>query len=110
MRDLNEERIRVLVNDIYEGENELELHKKELKLKSKKEELKKLIAETVEPNDKGQHLVIVDGLKALVFNRKGRTTFDSKKAKELLHPNTFRAITNIGKPQVVLDTISVVKE
>ena len=110
MRDVNEDRIRTLVNDIYEGELELQEFKKELNLEAAKDELKKLLVATVEPNKAGHHLVMVDGLKANVFARAGRRTVNMKKAKELLHPNTFNAIFGTGKGTLVLDTIVMVKE
>lgn len=110
MRDSNIERISELVNDIYEGELELEEYKRELKLKSKKEELKKLITSTVEPDNTGQHIVIVDGLRAIVFKRSGQRRLNMKKAKELLHPNTLAAIMKIGKAALVLGEIEMVKE
>ena len=110
MQDLNADRIRELVQDFFDGEKALKALKKELKLKSHKDELKKLLVHTVEPNDKGQHVVVVDGLKAQVFMRAGSVTIDKKKAKELLHPNTFNAIKKVGKDSTVLDTIREIEE
>jgi len=109
-KDLNAERIRLLVNELYETERELAELMRASKYDKKKTELKKLLVHTVDPNEKGQHVVIVDGLKAIAFQREGSITLDKQKAKELLHPNTFNALKKIGKASVVLKEIKVSDE
>lgn len=92
-----QERIKELVNNIFEAEKEIEQIKYEYELEKSRDELKQLLMESTEPNEKGQHLVIVDGLQAMAYVNKGYRILNTEKARRLLHPNTFNAITKVTK-------------
>jgi hypothetical protein len=68
-----------------------------------KAQLKKILHTMIAPDEKGHHTVLVDGVKAKVYTRKGSLKPDADAAKRLLHPNTYNAIFTQGKPSLVLD-------
>jgi hypothetical protein len=102
MTDTNQEQIRKLMNEIYEGECEINQLAFEYQLDKKRSELKKLLVATVEPNNDGQHVIVIDRIRAIGYVQHGHEVIDHEKAKKLLHPNTLKAILKTTKDKVLL--------
>ena len=95
--------VRSLVEQISKVKRAVKDIEEAYQLDSLESKLKKILHEMVAPDEKGHHTVIVDGVKAKVFMRKGREKIDREAALRLLHPNTFRAIFSEGQSYPVLE-------
>jgi len=102
------ERIQELVEDIYETERTIAEVIRETNFEANRKELKELLKE-LPTNEKGHHVIIVGRLATKVFVRKGRLVHNIKKAKELLHSSTFRAIFQRSAPSWVLDSVKEIR-
>jgi len=93
-----------LIHSIYQAELEIEEIKTEYQLEAKKKMLKELLLK-LSPDGNGFHLVIVDGLRAKVFQRAGRRSVNYDKLEMVVTPEVFDQIVTVSDPTFVLDTI-----
>jgi hypothetical protein len=95
--------VRELVEQISKAKRAIKDIKEVYGVEEAEKRLKAILHEMVSPDDKGHHAVLVDGVKAKVFMRKGSLKTDKEAAVRLLHPNTYNAIFSMGNPSKVLE-------
>lgn len=91
-----------LILAIYDCETQIANLKRSNKLEAKRDELKKLLMEQLSSDS---HLIVVqvEEVQAKISFRNNAPKVDLAKMKELLHPNTYRAIVTDKEPSPVLE-------
>jgi hypothetical protein len=97
-----DDRIRQLVVDIYEAEEEVRILKNELKIEDMRTELKSLLS-TQLSGETRKVVVEVDNIKAQCFTKEGNRKVKWDKLRELLHANTYNAVVTNGKSSIILE-------
>jgi hypothetical protein len=95
--------VRELVEHISKAKRAIKDIQEAYGLRIAEKKLKARLQEMIPPDENGHHTILVDGVKAKVYMRKGREKVNKEAATRLLHPNTYRAIFSQGEPYPVLE-------